>query len=115
MITNLENFRAVELEKAIKLLQALNNSGFPEDFKTLNVKLAFNENEFGDVFLMNEDFELCSESEGRLYSYYSAPFSDLEGSIYDLADEYKNMCKDDREWLEDIVKTYYSDEITLKN
>nr|DAJ47189.1 MAG TPA: hypothetical protein [Caudoviricetes sp.] len=29
MITNLENFRAVELEKAIKLLQALNNSGFP--------------------------------------------------------------------------------------
>lgn len=110
--TNIANMYAIELDMAIKLLEAA-KKGYPEDFDLDEVQLLNNRNT-GDVFLTNESGQLCIASEGELYSYYFLPACGKEGTIYDLVAEYTKVeLEEDREYIQHVVTTFYNDEFTL--
>lgn len=110
LVTNLARFGGRELALASRLLNAISN-GFPEDFDcdfdTAEVKIAFNPYS-GDVFLTNNSYQVCTEEDGELLSYYNTPYDGLEGTYEDLLQEYINMCPEDQEWFRDLTKNYYS-------
>lgn len=113
LVTNLARFGARELTIAERLLNAISN-GYPEDFdsdfETANVKLGFNPNS-GDVFLLNENYQLCTEVDGELFSYYCTPYDGIEGTYYDLLEKYGEMCEEDRIWLRELAETYYPESL----
>lgn len=112
--TNIADFGDRELDLAKKLLEAVGNSGdFPEDFDTDGVQFLFNRNT-GDVFLTNDSGQLCTASEGKLFTYHYLPYSGEEGTLDDFVAKYTELESDeDREYIRDIITTYYNDEYTL--
>ncbi len=101
---NLADFGYRELEEGGKLLLAIKN-GLPEDFSDDGIKLAFNRNS-GYVFLTNDDYQVAMvDDDGKLYSFYTTPYSGYEGSAEDLfyeADE--SWDKEDLDYLLEIAE-----------
>lgn len=101
---DLGNFGARELDLAIDLLQAA-KKGYPSDFWTEGVKLSFNTSS-GSVFLTNDDYDVCMEADGELYTFYTSPYDGLEGFLWDLIDYYLDVPEDwneeDIEWLREL-------------
>ena len=98
------NFGARELELAIDLLQAA-KKGYPSDFWTEGVKIGFNTSS-GSVFLTNDDYDVCMDADGELYTFYTSPYDGLEGFLWDLIDYYLDVPEDwneeDIEWLREL-------------
>lgn len=86
----------------IDIMKAWGEHGLPDDFSDSRVRPAFNRNS-GNVFLVNEDYEVCMLRNGRLESFYTSPYDGQEGFFDDLAREYGRMCVEDREWLRQIA------------
>ena len=101
---DLGNFGARELELAIDLLQAA-KKGYPSDFWAEGVKLGFNTSS-GSVFLTNDDYDVCMDADGELYTFYTSPYDGLEGFLWDLIDYYLDVPEDwneeDIEWLREL-------------
>lgn len=101
---NLGEFGARELDLAIDLLQAA-KKGYPSDFWTEGVKLGFNTSS-GSVFLTNDDYDVCMDADGELYTFYTSPYDGLEGFLWDLIDYYLDVPEDwneeDIEWLREL-------------
>lgn len=83
---NLGEFGIRELELAIDLLQAA-KKGYPSDFWTEGVKLGFNTSS-GLVFLTNDNYDVCMEVSGELYTFYTSPYDGFEGFLWDLMADY---------------------------
>lgn len=113
LITNLARFGGRELAIAERLLNAISN-GYPEDFdcdfETSEVKLVFNPNS-GDVFLLNENYQLCTEVDGELFSYYCTPYDGIEGTFYGLLERYGEMCEEDKIWFRELAEIYYTESL----
>lgn len=101
---DLGNFGIRELDLAIDLLQAA-KKGYPSDFWTEGVKLGFNTSS-GSVFLTNDDYDVCMDADGELYTFYTSPYDGLEGFLWDLIDYYLDVPEDwneeDIEWLREL-------------
>ena len=101
---NLDDFGYRELEEANKLTTAMKKNGLPNDFDGLGVKLAFNRNS-GYVFLTNSEYQVAMvDDKGKLYSYYTTPYSGHEGCLEDLLEEYDNMHPEDKQYVDDLKK-----------
>jgi len=104
---NIGDFGARELELAVKLLEAA-KKGYPFDFDyDSGTKLA-NNRYSGDVFLVNDDYQVCVEIDGELYSFYTTPYSGHEGVLEDLIDDYRfypdQWNEEDIEYLRDLCR-----------
>lgn len=101
---NLAEFGIRELELAIDLLQAA-KKGYPSDFSIDGVKLGFNTSS-GSVFLTNDDYDVCMDADGELYTFYTSPYDGLEGFLWDLIDYYLDVPEDwneeDVTWLREL-------------
>ena len=91
---------------AIEILQAWGKHGLPIDFYEGGAKLAFNRNS-GDVFLVNDNYDVCMMNGDKLESFYISPYSGHEGFINDLLQSYNDGLdswhEEDIEWLNDIA------------
>lgn len=113
--TNLADFGYREIKMARDLLDAWVNNGLPSDFSNDGVVLMMNQNS-GNVFLTNDEFEVAMCSDGKLYSFYTSPYEGREGSFEDLLEEYDDMHEEDKEWLRDIAKNIHrQDEIPAED
>ena len=56
------------------------------------------------MFLTNDDFDVAILGDEELISFYSSPYEGREGTFDDLIEEYRDMAREDREWLYDIAK-----------
>lgn len=104
---NLADFGYRELAMAKDLLVAwFDGDGLPLDFEAEGVRIAFNRNS-GNVFLTNDEYQVCMEAEGKLYSWYWLPNHGNEGFCEDLIREYDNgdIESDNFEYLADICET----------
>lgn len=101
--TNLADFGYREIKMARDLLDAWVDNGLPEDFSNSGVILMMNQNS-GNVFLTNDEFEVAMCSDGKLYSFYTSPYEGREGSFEDLLSEYEDMHEEDKEWFSDVAE-----------
>jgi hypothetical protein len=101
--TNLADFGFREIKMARDLLDAWVNNGLPDDFGDNGVHLMMNQNS-GNVFLTNEEFEVAMLNGDTLESFYTSPYEGREGFFEDLIDEYEDMHEEDKEWLRNIAE-----------
>jgi hypothetical protein len=76
--TNLAEFGSREIKELRDILDAWIEKGLPDDFYDEGVHPMFNMSS-GNVFLTNEDFDVCMISDGVLCSFYSCPECGHEG------------------------------------
>jgi len=88
------------------ILNAWDASGLPQTFDDDGVKFAFNRNS-GNVFLVNSDYQCAMMNGGTLESFYSTPYSGLEGFIDELLDENQpeDIHADDAEYILDVARS----------
>jgi hypothetical protein len=80
---NLADFGMRELKIGGELLSA----DWPDQFNSEGVKLAFNKMS-GNVFLVNDDYQVAMFNGGDVELFHSTPYMGFEGFITDLLDEY---------------------------
>lgn len=100
--TNMADFGTREIKLARDLLDAWVSSGLPVDFEQSGVVLMMNQNS-GNVFLTNEEFQVAMECDGKLYSFYTSPYSGVEGDFDNLLNEYAEMHEEDKEWFQELA------------
>lgn len=100
--TNLADFGSRERRMLIELLTAWDEQGLPENFNDEAVVPTMNQNS-GNVFLTNEDFDVAMMHNGQIESFYSCPscghegFKDemdhLENSVNNLSQDLAKECQ----------------------
>lgn len=98
--TNLGDFGYRELDMAADLLKAWANANLPDDFELKGVQIMLNQNS-GNVFLVNEEFQVCMKNGEQIEMFYSTPYEGFEGFADDLKSEYEN---DGENWNEDDIQ-----------
>lgn len=93
-----------ERRMVLEILQAWEAGGLPDDFDQTGVKLAFNRNS-GNVFLVNEDYQVAMVEGMALESFYTSPYEGKEGFFTDLMSEYPDMHPEDQEWFRKLAKS----------
>ena len=105
---NIADFGYRELEQLRDILTALLENGLPDDFYDEGVRPAFNRAS-GDVFLTNDEYQVCMEVDGKLESFYTSPYYGTEGFYEDLLEDAESWDADnadeDLEWLRDIAES----------
>lgn len=101
---NLGEFGIRELDLAIDLLQAA-KKGYPSDFWTEGVKIGCNTYS-GSVFLTNDNYDVCMDVRGELYTFYTSPYDGLEGFLWGLVGNYldapETWNEEDVIWLREL-------------
>lgn len=91
-----------ERKEVQNIITAWNEHGLPNNFYEDGVKFAFNRNS-GNVFLVNEEYQVAMMNDGKLELFYSSPYYGHEGFIDELIDMMDDgWHEDDIEWLNDI-------------
>lgn len=91
-----------ERKEVQNIITAWNEHGLPNNFYEDGVKFAFNRNS-GNVFLVNEEYQVAMMNEDKLDIWYSSPYHGHEGFIDELIDMMDDSWhEDDIEWLNDI-------------
>lgn len=107
---DLSDFGMREIEELRNILDAWLNNGLPDDFEYSGVKPAFNRSS-GYVFLVNDEYQVCMEVDGRLESFYTTPYSGYEGFYEDLLEEAdESWDEEDLEYLRDIAENRGDDD-----
>lgn len=101
--TNIADFGYRERQMLIELLEAWQVNGLPEDFSDDNVHFMMNQNS-GNVFLTNSEYEVAMMNGDKLESFYSSPYEGKEGFFDDLLAEYEEMHEEDKEWFRSIAE-----------
>ena len=94
--TNLADFAAYELETAGKILIQY-SKGTYHNFYDDGVQLMKNNNS-GNVFLTNSDFQVLMLNGDKLEQFYNLPYSGEEGFLEDLLNEYYQQYFNDEEF-----------------
>lgn len=111
---NLADFGMREIEMLRDILDAWLNSGLPDDFYDDDVRPAFNRGS-GYVFLVNSDYQVAMEVDGRLESFYTTPYSGHEGLYEDLVYEVdESWDSEDIEYLRDLAESRGDDDTVDK-
>lgn len=97
--TNLADFGSRERRMLIELLTAWDEQGLPENFNDEAVVPIMNQNS-GNVFLTNEDFDVAMMHNGQLESFYSCPYCGHEGFKDEMDHEAQDA--DCTRYLQDI-------------
>lgn len=95
---------ARERRMAMQILQAWDSGGLPDDFDDSGVKFAFNKNS-GNVFLVNEEYQVAMMNGDTLESFYTSPYEGKEGFFSELIEEYPEMHREDREWFRKLAES----------
>ena len=107
---DLSDFGMREIEELKDILDAWLNNGLPDDFEYSGVKPAFNRSS-GYVFLVNDEYQVCMEVDGKLESFYTTPYSGYEGFYEDLLDEAdESWDEEDLEYLRDLAENRGDDD-----
>ena len=97
--TNFADFGWRERKLAADLLVASCEQGFPDDFEDDEVVIMMNQNS-GNVFFTNAEFQVAMMNGDDLESFYSTPYSGYEG----FADELRGMYEEDSDsWNQDDI------------
>lgn len=99
--TDFSRFGWRERKLASELLDASIKQGFPSDFNDDEVQIMMNFNS-GNVFFTNSDCQVAMMNGDKLESFYTTPYSGIEGFADDLLEEFKNgniFRKEDIEYL----------------
>ncbi len=99
---NLGDFGYRERRMMEEILHRWNRGGLPTSFYHGGVKFAMNSSS-GNVFLTNEDYQVCMLNGDELDMWYSCPHDGREGFLEDLLLEYAEMCREDQEYLGSIA------------
>lgn len=97
--TDMSKFGYRERAIAAKLLTASVENGFPDDFWDEGITIIFNQ-ESGNVFFTNENFDVCMMNGDELESFYSCPICGHEGFMEDM--EHGEDDEECQEYLKDI-------------
>lgn len=91
--TDFSKFGFRERQMAEELLKASREQGFPKDFNQdgLNIMMNFSS---GNVFFVNEDYQVCMMNGNELESFYNCPECGNEGFKEDF--NKKSNCKECR-------------------
>lgn len=81
--TDLNDFGTRELEMLRDILNAMLKDGIPEDFEGKNIVPMLNLNS-GNVFLTNDEFQVCMMNGDKLESWYNCPECGYEGFMEDM-------------------------------
>lgn len=102
---DLSTFGYRELDMACDILKAIVANGYPDDFDDEGVRIEFNPSS-GDVFLTNDDYQVCMVAEDKLESVYYLDYSGYEDFIENLIQEfdYGNIKTEDYEELANICE-----------
>ena len=92
-----------ERQLLFRIMQAWDVHGLPSDFNDSKVRPAFNRSS-GNVFLVNEDFQVAMLRDGELESWYCYSYRGDEGFFEDLVREYPNLHPDDQEYLRSVAE-----------
>lgn len=106
--TDLSKFGHREKQMAAVLLTELTNGNLPQDFYNDEVTIMMNQNS-GNVFLTNSDYQVAMMNGDKLESFYNLPYGGAEGFLSDLLEDYKNgniTHKEDKEYLKSICEIY---------
>jgi hypothetical protein len=106
--TNLADFGYRELDMAADLLKAYANTykGDLKFFTDEGIQLMMNQNS-GNVFLTDADFNVVMEVDGEVKEFFSSPYNGVEGFLDDLiSEEYATMHEEDKIWLRQIAEAY---------
>ena len=107
---DLSDFGMREIEELRDILDAWLKNGLPDDFEYSGVKPAFNRSS-GYVFLVNDEYQVCMEVDGKLESFYTTPYSGYEGFYEDLLDEAdESWDEEDLEYLRDLAENRGDDD-----
>ena len=111
---NLADFGMKEIAELRDILDAWLDSGLPDDFYDDGVKPALNHSS-GYVFLTNSDYQVCMVADGKLESFYSTPYSGIEGFYEDLVSELEdgpgNFEEEDVEFIKDLAEARGDDSV----
>jgi hypothetical protein len=101
--TNLARFGSRELRLARDLIDALLDSGLPDDFENDATTVMMNR-QSGYVFLTNANAEVAVERAGRLESFYYSPYDGHEGTLDELREEFDSDTwnAEDIEWFQEL-------------
>jgi len=83
---NLADFGRYDIETLRDLLTAWIEQGLPNGFYDSGVKPAMNKNS-GNVFLVNDDYQVAMLNDDKLEIFHSLPYSGEEGFLTDLITE----------------------------
>ena len=96
---------SIERKEVLKIMQAWDEHGLPNDFGGDNVRFAYNRNS-GCVFLVNDEYECAMMNGDVLEMFYTSPYDGHEGFIDELLQSYNDGLdswhNEDIEWLEHI-------------
>lgn len=100
--TDLSKFGFRELKMLEQLLTAMREQGLPENFDNDGVHPMMNQNS-GNVFLTNENFDVAMMNGDKLESFYSCPICGHEGFLEEMAHgdentECEEYCKEIGAW-----------------
>lgn len=110
--TDLSDFGDREIAMLRDILTAMIEQGLPSDFLNDDVRPMMNQNS-GNVFLTNSDYQVAMLNGEDLESFYTLPYSGIEGFIDDLYSNFKQEFiteADDLEYLADILDNNGEDE-----
>lgn len=107
---DLGKFGHRERELLVALLDEWNKNGLPDGFEYDNVRPAFNMNS-GNVFLVNDSYQVAMLNEDTLEIWHSLPYSGEEGFLSDLLDlDPEMLCLEDIEYIQQYEHTYGTQE-----
>ena len=109
--TNLSDFGYRELAMLEEILKAMREQGLPDNFSDNEVVPMMNQNS-GNVFLTNSDYEVAMMNGDTLEMFYTLPYNGNEGFVEDLIQKYKNddIDREDFEYLADILESECEDD-----
>ena len=96
---------AHERHEVMRILQAWDKAGLPNNFSDSGVKFGLNKHS-GNIFLTNEDCQCAMMNGDKLASFYSTPYNGLEGFIEDILSDNNpdDIHEEDVEYIRDIAK-----------
>lgn len=98
IVDNLEGFLEEDFRAVGVILKCLGGGKYDEEFKFEDIKIR--KNFQSEIVYVENSKEQCMILLGdRLYMYYYSPYSKLEGTYEELADEYETMTDEERDWF----------------
>ncbi len=97
---NISDFGYREIKILRDIFVAWLDNGLPDGFYDASVRPAFN-TASGNVFLVNEDFQVAMLNVDKLDLFHSLPYSGHEGFLSDLVGEYapSDLNQDDVDYI----------------
>lgn len=103
VVEDLEAFLEADFRAVGVILKCLVGGKYNEDFEFEDIKIR--KNFQSEIIYVENDKEQCMILLGdKLYMYYYSPYSKLEGTYEELAEEYETMTEEERIWFNNLTE-----------